>query len=357
MTRFLVWYWSGGGGGSQFAVNLATRLARQFGPEAVTLSLRADDPTQARALRDGVATRLAPIVSTRRQALTSLMSLPESARVLAEHAAGADVVIVPMNFAVAAPLSLTLKRPLVYCAHDPHPHAGDYAAQGQRLTQSLLLWRAQHVVALSDFAATQLRGVASKLHTAPLACVFAPRPAPPPPGEGPVRLLFCGRMIAYKGAALLADALERLGRSDAWRLTVAGDGPALTPELVARFRALGADVRSCWLAEAEIDSLMQDHDVVLAPYLEATQSGVVADALCHGRPCVVTPVGALREQVGAEQAGWCADAASAEGLAAAFERALGDAAARRRKGEAALAMAEAAYGADAWGWLATLPPP
>ncbi|MGD9980996.1 MAG: glycosyltransferase family 4 protein [Hyphomonadaceae bacterium] len=352
--RILVWFWSGGGGGSQFAARLTHRLSLRFGADRVALSMRADDPTLDAARRHGLSVRPADIVSDRRRPLATAASLMRGARVLAEHARDADVVIAAMNFATAAPLALTLRKPLVYCAHDPAPHPGDYAVSMQKTTQAALLKRADAVVALSRFVADELGRALSpaKLHTAPLSSVFAPREAPRRRHLGPTRMLFLGRMIDYKGVDILADALTRIeGRND-WRLTVAGHGPALTPALVSRLSATpGVDVLAGWLSDAEIAALLEEHDVLVAPYRSASQSGVVAEALAAGLPCVVTPVGALVEQIGEGAGGWIARGTAPDAFAAALSAALADPAAISGKAEGALALARAAWEAPYWDWL------
>lgn len=233
---FLIWFWSGGGGGSAFAVNLARRLAREYGADAVKLSLRADDPALTRARALGLRALGADIVSDRKRPLATLARLAHARAVLAEHARGAEAVIVAMNFAVAAPLSLQLKQKLIYCAHDPLPHPGDYAPLWQRATQKLLLARAARVVALSEYAAGLLRarGLGAKLAVAPLASVYEPQ-APHARGPGPARLLLAGRMLAYKGLDILAAALKPIAARDDWRLTIAGHGPALDAAMSGRF--------------------------------------------------------------------------------------------------------------------------
>lgn len=350
--RFLIWFWSGGGGGSTFTVNLARRLRLQFGDDAVALSLRADDPVVARARAEGLLVRAADIVSDRRRPLATMGALARSRDVLHAHAADADVVIVPMNFATAAPLSATLRKPLIYCAHDPAPHPGDYARFWQRTTQTVLLARAARVVALSEYAAAQLRRrVSGKLVVAPLASVFEPRPSPRPAG-GPTRLLFAGRMIAYKGVDLLAQALPLLATRTDWTLRVAGFGPALDAAAAARFALPQVSrVETGWLSDAELETLIAETDIVLAPYLSATQSGVVAEAMAFGKPCVVTPVGALAEQIDGGAAGWVAEATSSDAIAATIAHALDRPDERAQRAAAAGEAATAAWRADHWSWL------
>jgi glycosyltransferase involved in cell wall biosynthesis len=158
-------------------------------------------------------------------------------------------------------------------------------------------------------------------------------------------------MLAYKGLDLLAEALDTLaGRGD-WRLSVAGHGPALDAEMIARLRrpqleALSRD----WLDDDALEQLIEGCDVLVAPYRSATQSGIVAQAMAMGKPCVVTPVGALPEQVG--EGGWVASSASAAAFAEALREALaGDRAAKSR---AALSAARAAWEGDHWSWLSAL---
>ncbi|MEQ1808391.1 MAG: glycosyltransferase family 4 protein [Terricaulis sp.] len=352
--RILVWFWSGGGGGSQFAAHLAHRLSLRFGAENVALSLREDDPTVATARNAGVRVRTAAITSSRHKPLASAMGLIKARGVLEDHARDADVVIAAMNFAIAAPLAAGLSKPLVYCAHDPAPHPGDYEARMQRLTQGALLRRADAVVGHSTFAVDALRraGVPEhKLHMAPLASVFPPAEPTERRSGKPVRLLFVGRMIDYKGVDILADALPLLGDRNDWRLTIAGHGPALTPDLAARLSEHADSVRSGWLSEAEIVDLFAQHDVLLAPYRAASQSGVVAQAMAAGLPCVVTPVGGLVEQIGGGGGGWVAGAATPHAFAAVLAGALNDDAARENKAKGALALARAAWDAPHWDWL------
>ncbi len=355
MRRLLIWYWSPtGGGGSQYAVKLAQRLARRFGDGAITLSLHAEDPGLARASDCAFETIAANVVTARSQPIGTAVNLAASARVLEQHAARADVVIVPMNFAAAAPLAIGLKKPLVYVAHDPKPHPGDYAPLWQSATQAALLRKSTRIVALSNHAARELAKSANargKVQVAPLGAVFEPHEAAAR-AETPLRLLFVGRMIAYKGVDILADALARLMPRDDWRLTIAGTGPALDAVTARRFELAQVErVKREWLSEAELEALIAGCDILLAPYRSATQSGVVAQALAYGKPCVVTPVGGLGEQIGESVGGWVAEKAEADAFAAAVEQALGSTQDVAAKGQGALALARAAWQHDYWRWL------
>lgn len=308
------------------------------------------------ARAEGLEVRLAEVVSHRSRPLASLLGLSNAGTIIADHARDADVVVAAMNFATLAPLSLGLAKPLVYCAHDPAPHPGDYAALGQRVSQSVLFRRADVVVALSRFAADALatnRAAASKLVCTPLQSVFPPDIVESPGQRTTKRFLFAGRMIAYKGGTLLADSLDLLRQRDDWRLSVVGAGPAMTEALRQRFDHPQIEVfRDSFVSHEELNRYFAECDVVLAPYLEASQSGVIAEALAHGKPCLVTPVGALAEQIGDGEAGWVADAITARAFADKLEHILAHDGEAQRAG--AVRIANDQWSADNWRWLETV---
>ena len=355
--RFLVWYWSNPGGGRRVSFLLARRLAKAFGSERVTLSVRADDPYADLAAREGIPVLRAALVSDRKRPLATGLNLVRGAAILEDHvrASGADAVLLAMNFSLAAPLARFCTKPIVYFAHDPAPHPGDFTPTMQRLTQNALLSRARRVVALSSYAAGELAHITDppKIVSIPLSAIFEPAASPRPAlAEGPARLLFVGRLMRYKGLGLLADALGALSERRDWRLTVAGAGPeaAQATDLFKSFTQ-AAPVRAGWLDDEALLDLLREHDVLLAPYISATQSGTVAEALALGMPVIATPAGGLAEQVGA--GGWVSASIDAKVYAETLARALADRAGYVEKSAAALNHARAAWSCD-WGWLEAL---
>ena len=142
-------------------------------------------------------------------------------------------------------------------------------------------------------------------------------PRPPSPGE-PFRLLFLGRIMPYKGLALLLDALDILKEEGLpVELGVFGEGP-LGSATAKRLVAMGAEVVNRWLTEDEIGAVLLRFHAVVLPHVEASQSGVAAAALGSGVPLISTPVGGLPEQVLHGQTGIVAAHADAQSLAAAI---------------------------------------
>ncbi len=272
-----------------------------------------------------------------------------------------DVVVVPMNFAQALPLTgwLYLKDlPFIYVIHDPAPHPGDYAPAMQRLTQSLLIRSASSVVSVSFFVGENVRHLlgparSESLMVAPLGLhVTRHRTQSRQLGPGPLRLLFLGRLLAYKGLDILATALHEFrGRND-WRLTIAGSGKEREFVLQAFAAFPQVDLsRLELILEDEIDVILDHHDILICPYREASQSGVLAEAMSFGLPALVTPVGALPEQIGYGRAGWIALHATASGLAAALRTVLDDRSDYASRSAGALAMVSERPGATPWGAL------
>jgi glycosyltransferase involved in cell wall biosynthesis len=123
----------------------------------------------------------------------------------------------------------------------------------------------------------------------------APTELEPPTGS---TLLFFGLLRAYKGLDVLVRALAEL--PDA-RLVVAGDPIDPVEPAQELARSLGVQARVEWrlgfLPDAEVAGLMHDAAIVVLPYRRTDASGVLATAIGHGRPVVVSDVGSLGETV------------------------------------------------------------
>jgi glycosyltransferase involved in cell wall biosynthesis len=135
----------------------------------------------------------------------------------------------------------------------------------------------------------------------------------------PFRVLFFGRILAYKGLPALVEAVEKLrGEGLPVELGVFGDGQ-LGP-LGARLAALGAEVENRWIADGEVAGILSRYHAVALAHNECSQSGVAAVALGAGLPVVASRVGGLAEQVKNGTTGVLADGSDPASLAAAIRR-------------------------------------
>jgi glycosyltransferase involved in cell wall biosynthesis len=201
--------------------------------------------------------------------------------------------------------ALWLRRiPVVVMVHDADPHPGDILPM-MLILQRAIVRRADAVVTLSAHVADRLREQGLVRPDVKLAVIthpprhFGPLPPPPFAHDGPLRLLFFGRLLAYKGLDFLADALGLLGPRADLETRIVGSGPE-SPTLAALRTLPGVTVENRWVPEGEIGAIIAWSDALVLPYREASQSGVAAAAIAARRHVIATRVGGLTEQLGGE---------------------------------------------------------
>jgi glycosyltransferase involved in cell wall biosynthesis len=225
--------------------------------------------------------------------------------------------------------------------HDARPHPGDATSliNGWTLRDAL---HADRVVTLSRAVADELAAAGtvprerlvplfhpdlhfaevcpSSADTMPATQSAEPDQWPAMAAGWPFRVLFFGRILAYKGLPALVEAIETL-RAEGLpvELGVFGDGPLRRP-LRTRLEALGAEVENRWIADREVASLFSRYHAVALSHNECSQSGVAAVALGAGLPVVGARVGGLAEQVKDGATGVLAKGCDPESLAAAIRR-------------------------------------
>ena len=129
-------------------------------------------------------------------------------------------------------------------------------------------------------------------------------------------VLFVGRIRKYKGLDLLKASWGLVTNSEK-SLTVAGEGKGIPFENQA-----GINICNRWLSDQEIESLIEQHKVLVLPYIEASQSGLISIAHSKGVPVVVTPVGGLSTQISDGVNGVISRDLTPESLATAIDKAL-----------------------------------
>lgn len=206
--------------------------------------------------------------------------------------------------------------------HDADAHPGDATSLVKGFTDKVLA-SADTVITLSEAVAEKLRA-GKRVRQDRLRTLFlpdltykAPSGRLPRRPELPLRLLFLGRIMPYKGLSLFVAACEALHRAGvSIEIGVFGEGQM--DDASVRLARLGAEVVNRWLSEDDIALILQRFDVMVVSHVEASQSGVVATAFGAGLPVVVTPVGALPEQVEDGVTGLVAETVTAEALAKAL---------------------------------------
>ncbi len=113
------------------------------------------------------------------------------------------------------------------------------------------------------------------------------------------RLLFLGRIGKYKGVEMLIEATNQTLQDSYESLTIAGK--ALydlkfendNPKII---------LLNKWLDNNEVIRLLKESDILILPYKEASQSGVIPMGIAATIPMVCTQVGGLPEQLKEDEA-------------------------------------------------------
>lgn len=109
------------------------------------------------------------------------------------------------------------------------------------------------------------------------------------------RILFFGRINAYKGADKLLEIIKRCPNI---YFDVVGRVDANSDNLVNEIKMqTNAKVVDRYVSNEELESFFTGSDWVVLPYNSATQSGVIIDAYRYGKPIIAFDVGAISEQV------------------------------------------------------------
>ncbi len=142
-------------------------------------------------------------------------------------------------------------------------------------------------------------------------------------GTGPL-LLFFGYVRPYKGLRHLIEAMPEIRRRLKAELFVVGEfyedrGPY---DALVHEHGLETCVRFVdrYVGNEEVEAFFAASDLVVLPYITATQSGIVQIALAFDRPVVVTEVGGLPEVVSPGKTGFIVPPADPAALADAVVR-------------------------------------
>lgn len=150
-----------------------------------------------------------------------------------------------------------------------------------------------------------------------------------------INVLFFGRIYAYKGLDVLIRAIPAVAEQfPRIAVTIAGAGNEFEKyrQLIADHRYF--DVRNRRIPDQETAQLFTAADIVVLPYREASQSGVLAIANTFGKSVIVTNVGELGRSVENGVSGLVVPAGDATALAEAILRLARDAELRARLGDA-----------------------
>jgi glycosyltransferase involved in cell wall biosynthesis len=196
-----------------------------------------------------------------------------------------------------------LKRcPLVMTVHDPRQHLGD---RGGRKTPQWVMdfgyRQADRIIVHGQSLRATIAEVVTipreKIHVIPHIAV-GERPEEHRAEEEKNLILFFGRIWRYKGLDYLIRAQPRITDAVAGaKILIAGVGEDFAPYERMMVDPPRFIVENRWVSHDERALMFQRASVVVLPYVEATQSGVVPVAYTFSKPVVATRTGGLPDVV------------------------------------------------------------
>jgi glycosyltransferase involved in cell wall biosynthesis len=131
--------------------------------------------------------------------------------------------------------------------------------------------------------------------------------------DAKINLLFVGRLVPYKGADILIEAINTLEPTirNKVRLTIVGDGPERNPlETQVQKMNLGDKVVfTGWIKQQDTLKYYDDSDIFCFPSVREFGGAVVLEAMANGLPCIVINNGGIAEYV-TEETGFRIDPVS-----------------------------------------------
>ena len=218
--------------------------------------------------------------------------------------------------------------PLVITIHDPRHHSGD--AVSQKTPQWVVdhgFRQADHVIVHGRKLIPQVRSLfgfeRERVHAIPHVAMGSMSNGGHIDSTltDPNTILFFGRIWDYKGLNYLIEAEPLITQEcpDA-KIVIAGQGDDFQ-----KYRDMMKNpdrfiIHNQWITDEERADFFSKAGVVVLPYTDATQSGVVPVAYNYGKPVVATNVGALSDCVLDGETGLLVPPRDPKSLAAAIVR-------------------------------------
>ena len=234
-------------------------------------------------------------------------------------------------------LPLLGRYPLVLTIHDPRHHVGDRSAQKTpQIIMDFGYHRADRVIVhgkqLKQLVVHELCIPSEIVHVIP-HIVLGDDSAHSQVREDDHLILFFGRLWEYKGLEYLirAEPLITAQVPDA-RIIIAGRG-----EDFSRYRQMMVHpehfvIHNEYISDDKRAELFRRASIVVLPYTDASQSGVIPLAYAFAKPVVATAVGGLPEMVDHGRTGYLVPPCDERALADAIVRLLRDKGLRRQLG-------------------------
>jgi glycosyltransferase involved in cell wall biosynthesis len=325
LLNVLLWYWGRRGGGCAYTLEMARALKKQN----INLYLSLSKDSELYHDFDGLGICCFD-VNTYSNIYTFAKSFARLKKIRKEFWQfiidnSIDIVYSPMHHVWGGYIASILSEyniPYVLTVHDAFIHPGDRPFIHQTLLDANIKCATSAICLTNTVRNSLISRKFSNIYEVNVIPhgVFSYYKAFNPRSISDVqnpRILFFGRISRYKGLSILLDAwpkiLEQIPSST---LEIWGEGDASSLlHIINSYHSIKFVNR--WSTNEEISMLFRDCDLCVLPYIEASQSGVIAIALAAGMPVVITPLSGLIEQI-SYGGGVIADNMSSSGLTVAI---------------------------------------
>lgn len=189
------------------------------------------------------------------------------------------------------------QKKIILTIHDPIPHSGEFSILNL-LVKKIAFLASNYFVVYSKFAKNQFisrYGVKEKiiqLNLIPYNFYTMIKSTFPVNKRNEIVFLFFGRISPYKGVYDLINTFNNiLSNGHNIKLIIAGKGMLNT----SIDQSKNIEIKNHYIDINEMTKLFHYADVLVCPYKDATQSGVIMTALAFNLPHIVSNVGALPE--------------------------------------------------------------
>jgi len=252
------------------------------------------------------------------------------------HITGPHIWNVPLMRCLTA-----AQIPVIHTLHDLDPHYGTRFGILLKSWNQMVVSSADHILVHGQIYRERLLAAGlprDRVTFTPLLHLFLGTGADRNVQESTEEIsyqpwaLFFGRLERYKGLGDLFAACDMLGDPGTGLPRAVIAGPGSVSDLWAGNLPKGVELRNRLIPDVEAADLFRRCGLLVMPYVNATQSALIASAYYFRKPVLVTRTGALPEYVEDGETGCVVEPGHPATLARCLAEMLGDSAELARMG-------------------------
>jgi glycosyltransferase involved in cell wall biosynthesis len=200
-------------------------------------------------------------------------------------------------------MMMNRELPLIVTVHDAEPHPGDRdSRKTPQWLRKLAFQRADGIIVHTRYVQDILR---NKLHLGskpysviPHIQIGQAKHSHKEESDDCPCILFFGRIWAYKGLEYLIRAEPLIAKCVRnFHILIAGVGEDMQRYIRMMEHPERFTIINRYIPNEEADRIFTQSDIVVLPYVESSQSGVIPMAYTCGKPVIATRVGGLPEMI------------------------------------------------------------